>query len=101
MNDFVRPEAQNAPTFAFHCSGATRIGFHFERVMVTINLDNKFSRDTGEVREIPTDWVLSAELDAAYAAIPQEVPADTLGATAVTAVACAWGGAIVTVGNVV
>jgi hypothetical protein len=92
LNDLVRPEANDTPTFTFQCRCSARIGLDLKSVMIAVDLDHEFPRQAGEVGKIAADRVLSAKFRPADAAISQKFPDLALGAAAVaTEVACLVG----------
>jgi hypothetical protein len=96
LYDCVRPEAYDAPSFAFHRRRPASIGFNLESVMVTIDFDDELSSDAGEICEIRTDRMLSPELGATDAARPQQFPNLAFCTTAVaTEFTCSHGIVIV------
>jgi len=92
-DDVICPEAKDAPALALHRCRAPRIGLDLEGVVVTVDLDDEFPGDAGEVGKVGTDGMLTAELGASHAAIAQKFPAYPLGATPIAAKlagACRW-----------
>ena len=65
LNDFVRPETHDSPTVTLHVRSTTCIRALLKRMVITIDLDHELPGYTGEVREVRTDRMLSAELGAA------------------------------------
>ena len=96
LNDLIRPEAHNAPTFAFHHCGAMRVGLDLKGVMIAVDLDHDLPRYAGKVGKVRSDGMLPAEFRTAQAAIPEKFPNLTFGPAAVAAqVAGSFGGGFV------
>ncbi len=85
LDDVIRPEAQNTPTLALHCRRPPFIGLDLEGVMIAVDFNDEFARYAGEVSKVRADGMLPTEFDAAHPAISQKLPADSLGAAAVSA----------------
>jgi hypothetical protein len=66
-----------------HYCRALRGGLDLIGMVLAIDLDHQPTRYAGEVREVASDWVLTAKFDAIQAAIPKELPHLVLGAAAV------------------
>lgn len=62
LNDLVGPKAENLPSMALHQCCAARIGFDLVGVMLTIDLDDEFSRYAGKISEVGANWQLTTKL---------------------------------------
>ena len=83
LNHLIRPEAHDIPALALHSFRSASIRFNLKGMMIAIDLDDEPSRDAGEVREVGTNRMLSAELRAGDTTCPQKFPDFALGATTV------------------
>ncbi|SEP01312.1 hypothetical protein SAMN02990966_03687 [Rhodospirillales bacterium URHD0017] len=76
LYDFVDPESEDPPAFAFHLSRPTSICLNLKRVMLAIDLDDEFRGYTGEVGEIRPDRMLSTKFHAGDPTVTDQVPTD-------------------------
>jgi hypothetical protein len=83
LDDVVCPKAQDAPAFAFHCAGASRVCLDLKGMMLAVDLDDELSGQAGEVGKVGADRVLPAELEPAEATIAKKLPNLVLGTAAV------------------
>jgi hypothetical protein len=83
LHDFIRPKANDAPTFAFHHCGPTSIGVNLVGMMLAVDFDDELPRHASEVGEVGADLVLPSKFCAAQATIPEKLPAAAPSPTAV------------------
>ena len=83
LDDFVRPESHDLPTFLLHHGRTTCVRFDAKGMMIAVYLDDEPARYAGEIRKVRADRMLSAELHAVNSSRTYELPDLVFGAAAV------------------
>src|SRR5262245_42771095 len=83
LNDFIRAEADNAPTLVLHHRCTSSVRLDLVGVEISIDLDDQAFRYASEVGEVRSDRMLAAELDAFHSVSADQFPTDFLCATGI------------------
>jgi len=75
----IVPEAEHAVACRLDDPAAGGIGVPIRRMVATVDLDDQPRFRAAEVRDVPSDRVLTAELDAAETPVAEEHPHSALG----------------------
>jgi hypothetical protein len=65
LHDFDRTKPKDAPTVLLHVHCPARVAIDLIGVMITIDFDDQFSRDAGEIGEVTTNRMLAPKLNLA------------------------------------
>src|SRR5712691_367174 len=79
LKDVIVPESKHPKTVTFQRGGALGVAHPVDRVLASIELDNKFGLGTAEICDVPADRMLTPKLEAEESTVTEARPQSLFG----------------------